>query len=461
MSGHDYDLFVIGAGSGGVRAARVAAEHGARVAIAEEDKVGGTCVLRGCVPKKLFVHGAHFAEALEDSVGFGWITDGIRFDWPTLRDNVQGDVNWLSGIYVRNLERSGAELIQSRAVLEDPHHIRLLKDDRVVSANNVLIATGGLPFRDPAVTGIEHAITSNEVFHLGRLPKRMLIFGGGYIAVEFAGVFNAFGVETTLLCRGDMVLRGFDEDIRKTVQAGMERRGITVIPGHSVGAIEKTAKGLAAIARDGRRFDVDEVLFAIGRVPNARGFGLENAGVEIDLQGAVPVDAYSRTSVENIYAIGDVTNRLRLTPIAIREGTAVADTLFGGRPTTVDYADVPTAVFSQPEAGTVGLTEDEARERYFSVDIYRATFKPLQNRVARRDERMLVKLVVDADTDRVVGCHFVGPIASELAQMVAIAVKMGATKADFDATTALHPTLGEEIVTLRRPTERHRRQAAE
>jgi glutathione reductase (NADPH) len=456
---YDYDLFVIGAGSGGVRAARVAAECGARVAIAEEDKVGGTCVLRGCVPKKLFVHSAHFAEALEDAVGFGWTARSVRFDWPTLRDNVAADVNWLSGVYVRNLAKSGAELIRSRAVVEDAHTIRLLTESRIVTARYVLVATGGRPYLDGAVPGIENAITSNEVFHLDRLPKRVLVFGGGYIAVEFAGVLNAFGVETTVLCRAGAVLRGFDEDIRKAVQAGMERRGITVIPGQSIGVIEKSATGLVAVAHAGRRFEVDQVLFAIGRTPNARGFGLEAAGVEIDDSGAIAVDEYSRTSVDNIYAVGDVTNRLRLTPVAIREGMAVADTLFGGRPTAVDYVNVPTAVFSQPEAGTVGLTEAEARERYFAVDIYRASFKPLQNRVAGRDERMMVKLVVDADTDRVVGFHAVGPGAGEMAQLVAIAVRMGATKADFDATVAVHPTQSEEIVTMRNPVERHRRAA--
>ena len=461
MGGFDYDLFVIGAGSGGVRAARVAAEHGARVAIAEEDRVGGTCVVRGCVPKKLFVHAAHFAEAMEDSVGFGWSADNLRFDWPTLRDNVAADVAWLSGIYIRNLERSGVELHLSRAVIEDVHRVRLVNEDRAVSAKYILIATGGLPSIDRTLPGIEHVITSNETFHLDKLPKRLLIVGGGYIAVEFAGVFNGFGVDTTLLYRGEEVLRGFDGDIRKTVHAGMERRGVSVVCGDTVVAVEKRGRGLVATTGRGERIDADQVLFATGRDPNIHGFGLDAVGVAVDSAGAIVVDQHFRTSVETIFAVGDVTNRMRLTPIAIREGTAVADALFGGTPTVVDYADVPTAVFSQPEAGTVGLTEEEAVAAFPSVDVFRATFKPLQNRVARRDERMLVKLVVDADTDRVLGFHAVGPNVGELAQLVGIAVKMRATKADFDATVAVHPTVSEEIVTMKKPVERHRRGKAD
>jgi len=461
VSEFDYDLFVIGAGSGGVRAARVAAEHGARVAIAEEDKVGGTCVIRGCVPKKLLVHGSHFAEAFEDSVGFGWSVDNLRFDWPTLRDNVAADVAWLSGIYIRNLERSGAELHLTRAVIEDIHRIRLVNEDRAVSARHILIATGGLPSIDRSIPGIEHVITSNEAFHLDRLPKRLLIVGGGYIAVEFAGIFNGLGVDTTLIYRGEEILRGFDGDIRRSVHAGMERRGVEVVCGDIVTAIEKTGGGLIATTAAAARFEADQILYATGRTPNVHGFGLDAVGVAVDADGAIIVDRQSRTNVGTIYAVGDVTNRMRLTPIAIREGSAVADTLFGGRPTTVDYADVPTAVFSQPEAGTVGLTEEEAVAAYPSVDVYRATFKPLQNRVAGRDERMLVKLVVDAESDRVLGFHAVGPHAGELAQLVGIAVKLRATKADFDATVAVHPTIAEEIVTMKKPAERHRRGRAD
>ncbi|KAB2874152.1 MAG: glutathione-disulfide reductase [Bauldia sp.] len=461
MSEFDYDLFVIGAGSGGVRAARVAAEHGARVAIAEEDRVGGTCVIRGCVPKKLFVHASHFAEAWEDSVGFGWSVDNVRFDWPTLRDNVAADVSWLSSIYIRNLEKSGVELHLSRAVVEDVHRIRLVNEDRAVSAKYILIATGGLPSIDRTIPGIEHVITSNETFHLEKLPKRLVVVGGGYIAVEFAGVFNSFGTDTTLLYRGEEILRGFDGDVRKTVHAGMERRGVSVVCGDTVVAVEKRERGLVATTGRGERIEADQVLFATGRAPNIHGFGLDAVGVAVNADGAIVVDEYSRTNVPTIYAVGDVTNRVRLTPVAIREGSAVAETLFGGTPSTVDYADIPTAVFSQPEAGTVGLTEEEAVAAFPSVDIYRATFKPLQNRVAGRDERMLVKLVVDADTDRVLGFHAVGPNVGELAQLVGIAVRLRATKADFDATVAVHPTVAEEIVTMKHPVERHRRGRAD
>ena len=461
MSAFDYDLFVIGAGSGGVRAARIAAELGARVAIAEEDQVGGTCVLRGCVPKKLFVHGSHFAETVEDSVGFGWTVEGLRFDWPTLRDNVHADVEWLSGIYARNLAKSGAELIRSRAVIEDGHRIRLLADGRTVTTRYILVATGGWPVLDPEIPGIEHAVTSNEMFRLERLPKRLLVVGGGYIAVEFAGVFNAFGVATTVLYRGGDVLRGFDGDIRRTVHAGMEKRGVSIVTGDTIASIEKHGDGLMAVTREGRRLEADTILFATGRAANSRGFGLEELGVGFGARNEIPVDEYSRTNVDNIYAVGDVTDRIKLTPVAIREGQAVAETLFGGSPIKVDFDCIPSAVFSQPEAGTVGLSEEEATGRYPSVDIYRSTFKPLHHRVARRDERMLVKLVVDADSDRVLGFHAVGAGAGEMAQLVGIAVKMRATKADFDATMAVHPTQSEEIVTMRKPVERHRRSTAE
>ena len=461
MSEFDYDLFVIGGGSGGVRAARVAAEHGARVAIAEEDRVGGTCVIRGCVPKKLLVHASHFSEALEDSVGFGWTVDNVRFDWATLRDNVAADVAWLSGIYIRNLERSGVELHLSRAVIEDVHRIRLVNEDRAVSARYILVATGGVPSIDRGLPGIEHAITSNEAFHLDKLPKRLLVVGGGYIAVEFAGVFNGLGSDTTLLYRGEEVLRGFDADVRKAVHVGMEHRGVSIVCGDTIASIEKGSRGLVATTGSGDTIEADQVLLATGRAPNVQGFGLDDVGVAIDAAGAIIVDQHYRTNVDNIFAVGDVTNRMRLTPIAIREGTAVADSLFGGRETTIDYEDVPTAVFSQPEAGTVGLTEAQAVEDYPSVDVYRASFKPLPNRVAGRDERMMVKLVVDAETDRVLGFHAVGPHAGELAQLVGIAVKMRATKADFDATVAVHPTVAEEIVTMKKPVERHRRGKAD
>jgi glutathione reductase (NADPH) len=461
MKEYDYDLFVIGGGSGGVRAARIAAEHGARAALAEEDKVGGTCVLRGCVPKKLFHHAAHFAEDLEDSIGFGWTTKGVAFDWPTLLRNVIADTEYLSGIYIRNLEKSGAELIRSRAVIEGPNRVRLLKDDRVVTARYILVATGAQPLMDETVRGIEHAICSDDVFRLERLPKRLVVAGGGYIAMELASIFSAFAVDVTVVHRGPEILRGFDQDVRKHLHAAMERRGITIVTNDRIAEIEKREKDFSVRTHAGQELDADLVLFAIGRRPNTKGLGLEKAGVRVDSLGEVVVDAMSRSSVDSVYAIGDVTHRLQLTPIAIREGHAVADTLFGGHATMVDYTNVPTAVFSLPEVGTVGLTEEEARMLLPAVDIYRATFKPLENRVAGRDERMLMKLVVDGDNGRVVGCHLVGPSASEIAQMAAIPIKMGATKADFDRTVSLHPTVAEELVTMRKPAERHRRAAAE
>lgn len=458
---YDYDLFVIGAGSAGVRAARLAAELGKRVAVAEEDRVGGTCVLRGCVPKKLFVTAAHYADVFEDAVGFGWRVDGLHFDWPTLVNNVAGDVAWLSSIYIRNLEKAGAEILHSRAVLEDAHTIRLVGEKRTVTAEYILVATGGRPRRDLPIPGIEHAITSDEFFHLEKLPKRVLIAGGSYIALEIASIFTAFGTETTVIHRGDQVLRGFDAEVRHELCSALERHGITVMTGEELAKIEKTDDGLLVTTKSDAEMAVDQVLLAIGRYPNSNGIGLEEAGVELDIAGAIKVDEFSRTATPNIFAVGDVTNRLQFTPVAIREGAAFVQTVFNDKPTRVDYDNVPVAVFANPEVGSVGLSEELARARYPSLDIYRAHFKPLPNRVAGRDERMLIKLVVDGDTDRVLGCHFVGPDASELAQLVAIAVKMGATKADFDATTALHPTLAEEIVTMARPSERIRREAAE
>jgi len=461
MDRFDFDFFVIGAGSGGVRAARLAAEGGARVAVAEEDKVGGTCVLRGCVPKKLFVTASHYAEAFEDSAGFGWTNEGLRFDWPTLRDNVRDDVDWLSGIYIRNLNKAGVRIINSRAVLEDQHRVRLIDEDRTVTAKTILVATGGRPSHNISIPGIEHAITSNEMFSLDRLPKHLLIIGGGYIAVEFAGVFNGFGVETEVLYRGTDILRGFDIDIRKHVHAGMKGRGVKVTCGDTIVSIDKRGSGLVAMTHSGKRIETDHVLLAIGRRPNTENLGLDAAGVSVDDAGAIIVDEFLRTSVENIYAVGDVTNRVLLTPVAIREAAAVVDTVFGSKPTKIDYDDIPTAVFSQPEIGTVGLSEEEARLHCSAVDIYRASVKPLPNRIAGRDERVLMKLVVDGDSDRVLGCHIVGPHAGELAQLLGIAVKMRATKADFDATMAVHPTMSEEIVTIKEPVERYRSEAAQ
>jgi glutathione reductase (NADPH) len=413
------------------------------------------------VPKKLFVHAAHYAEAFEDAVGFGWRMEGLHFDWPTLVHNVQGDVSWLSGVYIRNLEKAGVEILHSRAVLRDPHTIHIVSENREVTARFVLVATGGKPRRDLDIPGVDFAITSDEFFHLPRLPRRVVIVGGGYVAIEIASVFAALGAETTMLHRGGQILRGFDGEVRKVLHAGMEHRGVSVRTGEAPAAIEKSGKGLRVVTQSDAALIADTVLLAVGRAPNTAGMGLEDAGVNVDPSGAVAVDRYSQSSVPNIYAIGDVTNRMQFTPIAIREGSAVIETVFGGSPTAVDYENVPVAVFGTPEVGAVGLTEEAARASFPSLDIYRANFKPLPNRVAGRDERMFIKLIVDADSDRVLGCHLVGPNAGELVQLVAIAIRMGATKADFDATTALHPTLAEEIVTMGRPSERIRREAAE
>ena len=463
-SGYQYDLLVIGAGSAGVRAARRAAERGKRVAVIEADRVGGTCVLRGCVPKKLFVTAARYADAFEDSVGFGWRVDNLSFDWTTLAANVEADVTWLSGVYIRNLEKAGAEIVRGRASLKDAHTVAIDGDGRELTSAYILIATGGHPRRevgdDALVPGLEYAITSDEFFHLSRLPKRVLIVGGGYVAIEIASVFAGLAVDVTVLHRGAEILRGFDAEMRRALHAGMESRGVTFRTGDELASIVKVDRGLAVTTRKGVELNVDEVLLAVGRDPNTPGLGLETVGVKRDATGAVAVDAYSRSSVPNIYAVGDVTNRLQFTPVAIREGAAVVETIFGN-PVAVDYENVPVAVFSTPELGSVGLTEEAARKECAALDIYRSTFKPLQNRVAGRDERMTIKLLVDGETDRVLGCHIVGPNAGELVQLVAIAIKLRATKADFDATMALHPTLAEEIVTMGEPSERVRRQAAE
>jgi len=449
MTTYDYDLFVIGAGSGGVRAARIAAGYGARVAVAEEYRVGGTCVIRGCVPKKLLVYASHFAENFEDSVGFGWTTKGVSFDWKTLIANKDTEIDRLSGIYVRNLESAGVEIVHSRAELRDAHSLRIVAEDRHVTAKHVLIATGGRPRLVDDLPGIEHVITSNEAFHLDRLPCRMVVAGGGYIAVEFACIFHALGVDTTLLYRGEQILRGFDDDVRNHLAAEMRKKGIDVVCGQVFSRIEETAGGLKGTLTGGDEIEVDRIMFAIGRDPYTTGLGLEHAGVEINANGAIKVDAFSRTNVDHIHAVGDVTDRVNLTPVAIREGHAFADTVFGGKPTAVDHKTIATAVFAQPEIGTVGLSEADAKRDGHKLDIYKSTFKPMKQTLSGRDEKMLMKLVVDAETDKVLGCHIVGPDAGEMAQLLGIAVKMGATKADFDATMAVHPTAGEELVTMR------------
>jgi glutathione reductase (NADPH) len=452
MSAFDCDLFVIGAGSGGVRAARIAAQHGARVAIAEEDRVGGTCVIRGCIPKKLFVYASAFREAFEDAKGYGWSVDKAAFDWPTLMANKDREIDRLNKLYIGGLESSGVELMPFRAELEDAHTVRL-GDGRRVTAETIVLATGGVPSLNLLVPGDEHAITSNEVFHLAELPRRIVIAGGGYIAVEFAGIFNGLGVETTLVYRRGMILRGFDDDIRAALTEEMTKKGIRIITDTVFTRIDKTDGGLAVTLSGGEVLNVDQALAAIGRYPNTDGLGLDRVGVACNELGAVKVDSLSRSSVDNIYAIGDVTDRINLTPVAIREGHAFADTVYGGRLTKVDHEDIPTAVFSQPEIGTVGLTEAAARLRYGHVDIYKSQFRPLKHTLTGRDEKMLMKLVVDAESTRIVGCHVLGPDAGEMAQLVGIAVKMGATKADFDATMAVHPTAAEEFVTMRQKWE--------
>jgi len=460
MAEFDVDLFVIGGGSGGVRAARIAAGYGARVAIAEEYRMGGTCVIRGCVPKKLFVIGSHIHHEIEDAAGFGWTIPPVSFDWPTLVANKDKEIARLEGLYTVNVEKSGAQVLKTRAVLEDAHTLRLA-DGKTVTAKTILIATGGAPNHGPEIPGIEHVISSNEAFHLTALPKRVVIQGGGYIALEFACIFAGFGSDVTVVYRGDNILRGFDEDVRAHVRAEMERQGITILTGCTVDKVDKHGQEFTAHLSNGSSLASDLVMFAIGRHPNVGGLGLEKAGVAINPNnGGISVDGWSKTSVPNIYAIGDVTHRINLTPVAIREGHAFADTVFGKRPVQVDHTNIPTAVFSQPEIGTVGLTETEARAQFSRVDIYKTDFRPIKSTMSGRDTRILMKLVVDGSTDRVVGCHIVGDAAAETIQAVAIAVKMKATKADFDATFALHPTAAEELVTMRTPTARYVRDEA-
>ena len=461
MAEFDTDLFVIGGGSGGVRAARIAAGYGARVMVAEEYRMGGTCVIRGCVPKKLMVYASHFHQEFEDAAGFGWTVPAPSFDWATLIANKDKEIARLEAAYTSNVEKSGARVLKARAVLEDAHTLRLSTGERV-RANHVLIATGGAPNHGPAIPGIEHVISSNEVFHLAQLPRRILIQGGGYIALEFACIFAGLGSDVTVVYRGDNILRGFDEDVRAHVRSEMEKEGITILTGCTVAKVDKYAHEFTSHLSNGSSIASDKVMFAIGRHPNVANLGLENAGVAINPNnGGIAVDGFSKTSVPNIYAIGDVTHRINLTPVAIREGHAFADTVFGNKQVRVDHADIPTAVFSQPEVGTVGLTENQAREKLHRVDIYKASFRPMKATLSGRDTRMLMKLVVDGTTDRVVGCHIVGDGAAEMVQVLGIAVKMKATKADFDATMALHPTAAEELVTMRTPTARHVRAAAE
>jgi glutathione reductase (NADPH) len=445
---YDYDLFVIGAGSGGVRAARVSAAHGARVAIAEEHRVGGTCVIRGCVPKKLLVYGAHFAEDLQDARRFGWNVPQCDFDWPVLRDNVLAEVTRIEGAYSEMLGNSGVETIRQRAVVTGPNSVRLA-DGTDVSAKYILVATGSWP-TIPDFPGAEHGITSNEVFHLDAVPKRAIIAGGGYIANEFAGIFHEFSCDVTLVNRGDQILRYYDAQVRDRLLQISLMKGINFKFNAPFERVDRQVDGTLLVKLRGEEpIEADMLLFAIGRTPKTANLGLETAGVDLSRNGAVIVNADNQSTCPSVYAIGDVTDRVQLTPVAIREGQAFADTLFGDKPTRVDYVNIPSAVFSHPPIGGVGMTESEARNRLGSVRCYTSDFRPMKNVLAGRNERALYKLVVNGDTDQVVGIHMIGPDAPEILQAAAIAVKAGLKKEQFDEVIALHPTMAEELVLMR------------
>lgn len=446
MAQYDYDLFTIGAGSGGVRASRVSASYGAKVAIAEERYLGGTCVNVGCIPKKLLVYAAHFREDFEDAAGFGWTVGERRVDWDRLITNKNAEIQRLNGVYQKLLEEAGVTIINGRARILDPHTVAV--GEQRYTAKYILVATGSWP-TIPNIPGAEHSISSNEAFYLPSLPPRAIIVGGGYIGAEFAGIFHALGVKVTQLYRGRLFLRGFDDDVRETLADEMRKKGIDLRFRTTVEEIEKGRQGLRAKLIDGTVLEVDQIMFATGRHPNTAGLGLESTGAELNPKGAVVVDDYSRTSVPSIYAIGDCTDRLMLTPVAIAEGRAVAETLFNGNAMRPNYANVPTAVFSLPNVGTVGLTEREARERHGKIDVYRTRFRPLKHTLSGRNEMTMMKLVVDRATDRVLGCHMVGQEAGEIVQGIAVALTCGATKAQFDATIGIHPTAAEEFVTMR------------
>ena len=450
MAKYDYDLFVIGAGSGGVRAARIASGHGAKVAIAEEYRYGGTCVIRGCVPKKILVYASRFRDDFEDAAGFGWSFDGeARFDWNTLIANKDKEIERLEGIYKGILSRANVESFSERAVFEDAHTLRLTTSGRKITADKILIATGGSVNFGDDIPGIEHVISSNEAFHLERFPKRVVINGGGYIAVEFAGIFAGLGAETTVVYRRDKLLRGFDEDMRDGLMEAMRARGINVVTNAVFTRIDKSGDVLKSSLSNGDVLETEQVMFAIGRDANTKGLGLEKAGVEVCEFGAVKVSPDSQSSVPNIYAVGDVTDRVALTPVAIREGHAFADSVFGKSPRVVDHSLIATAVFSTPEIGTCGITEAEAREKYGNVDIYKSQFRPMRGTISGSPERMIMKLIVNPADQKILGCHILGPDAGEIIQVVGITMKMGATKDDFDATMALHPSAAEELVTMR------------
>ncbi|MBX3570642.1 MAG: glutathione-disulfide reductase [Rhizobiaceae bacterium] len=457
MPSYDYDLFVIGGGSGGVRAARVVSGLGRRVGIAEEYRYGGTCVIRGCVPKKLLVYASQFSEAFEDAAGYGWSVGGTAFDWKALIANKDREIARLESIYRGGVEKAGGETFASRAELIDAHTVRLVAEGRTVTADKILIATGGRPSPHEALPGHELTITSNEAFQLEKLPEAIVIAGGGYIAVEFANIFHGLGVRTTLIYRGAEILGRFDMDLRRGLHEAMAAKGIEIICHDVFSRIEKGEDGrLVAHTSKGRALVADQVMLALGRTPNTENLGLERAGVKVGPVGEILVDDYSRTSADTIYALGDVTNRMQLTPAAIHEAMCFVDTAFRDRPTKPDLEDVATAVFSQPEIGTVGLSEDQAATQLGDVDIYRAAFRPMRNILPDRQERMIMKLVVDARSNRVVGAHILGPDAGELAQLLGVAVKGRLTKDVFDRTMAIHPTAAEELVTMYQPSYRIR-----
>lgn len=455
MASYDYDLFVIGGGSGGVRAARVSAGLGKRVGVAEEYRFGGTCVIRGCVPKKLFVYASQFSEHFQDAAGYGWSVPPAKFDWSTLIANKDKEIERLEAIYRNGVQRAGGEAIASRAVLLDAHTIRLVGEDRTVTADQILIATGGRPAEHPALPGHEHCITSNEAFHLSELPKAMVIEGGGYIAVEFANIFHGLGVKVTLVYRGKEILSRFDQDLRRGLHEAMEAKGIRIVcQAMQEKVVKRTDGRLESHLSIGETIVADQIMLCLGRHPNTEGLGLETAGIEVGKTGEIIVDDYSRSNVKNIWAIGDVTNRLQLTPVAIHEAMCLVETLWKDNPTKPDHEVVATAVFSQPEVGTVGVSEEIAAKRFKEVAVYRAQFRPMRNILAGRDERMMMKLIVDDRTGLVLGVHILGPDAGEMAQLLGISLKAGLSKEDFDRTMAVHPSAAEELVTMYTPTYR-------
>tara|TARA_R110002096_G_scaffold375106_1_gene568783 strand:- start:14402 stop:15751 length:1350 start_codon:yes stop_codon:yes gene_type:complete len=448
MSNYNYDLFVIGAGSGGVRAARMSASYGARVAIAEDRYLGGTCVNVGCVPKKLFVYASHVSEEIHNAKGFGWEINHTTFDWSTLIKNKNTEIQRLNGVYKNLLDNAGVETINGRATIVDAHTVEI--DGKHYTAEKLLIATGGWP-SVPDIPGKEHIISSNEAFFLDSLPEKIIIVGGGYIAVEFAGIFNGLGVETTLLYRGPLFLRGFDQDLRFMLAEEMQKKGIKIKFNANISKIDKTNDNLIATLDDDTQLDAGQIMYATGRKPMTDNLGLEQVGIELDEKKAIKVNTDYQTNVSSIYAIGDVTDRINLTPVALAEGMVLAKRFFANEQKSVDYSDIPTCVFSQPNLGTVGLTEEEAREKYSDIDIYKSKFTPMKYSLSDNDEKTIMKMIVDKETDRVVGVHMLGPDAGEIIQGIGIAMKAGASKRDFDSTIGIHPTAAEEFVTMREP----------